>query len=693
MKRWLSLLAWGGIIVLGIVVGGIYGRDLLRPPSVPKPPTPPLEATAPAEELPRVELTPTPTSAPPPAPSPVPVIADRPATPTPEPGGQVIALTPQPGAAGWWASNDERLNRLGDSYLYAGVLDGQVFLSAARFDLQTVPRGAPIRQAELMLTGLRDDRLARLPGSLWSVQLLADNALSDWARSDFQGLFNAPAAITLLPSLAASDLGVGRTNRWQLDQTALAWLEQRLLAGDAGVIVRIFGPTGGAGDLFAWDSGMGPETARTGPQLLLSLGPAPATPPALPTAVVLVGQLPPTPANVLTAAADALTATAVAATIGTYTPTPYNWVTPTPLAANLETVQARASLLGLPPVVIHTPAPANAATVQAAAAYATAVAMTTGTFTPVPTGAVTAIILMPTPVPENVMTAAAQMIAATDLARRVGTSTPLPYNAVIATATPTLFVVTSTPTPANAATVQAQAAMATAAALTTGTWTPLPRNAVTATPQPLLLFLDEMPPTPAPTPTPFGIPPELSGKILFLSDRSGTTAVYAFDPATGRIALVSQPWVYDMARAAEPRSPDGRFAVVVQNRLERDTQVPQLYIYSFQYGDLRELTRTTGASYDPAWSPQGDRVAFVSLEPGNEEIYVISVDGSNLQRLTQNTWEWDKHPSWSPDGTQIVFWSNRGSGRRQLWVMNADGSGQRTLFDSPFNDWDPVWVK
>jgi hypothetical protein len=693
MRRWLSLSLLGGIIVLGIAVGIVYGRDLLRPPSVPKPPTPPLEATSPADELPRVELTPTPTPPPPPAPTPLQGVADRPATPTPEPGGQVIALAPQPGAAGWWASGDTRTNRLGDSYLYAGVLDNQVFLSAARFDLQAVPRGAPIRQAELTLTGLRDDRLARLPTSVWSVQLLADSALPDFARSDFQGLFNAPAAITA--SAFSGRLGPGRGTGQSLatGSGCPGWLEQRLLAGDTAVIVRIVGPTGGAGDLFAWDSGMGAATSRAGPQLLLSLGPAPATPPALPTAVVLVGQLPPTPANVLTAAADALTATAVAATIGTYTPTPYNWVTPTPLAANLETVQARASLLGLPPVVIHTPAPANAATAQALAAYATAVAVTTGTFTPVPADAVTAIILMPTPVPENVMTAAAQMIAATDFARRVGTPTPLPYNAVIATATPTPFVVTSTPTPANAATVQIQVALATAAALTTGTWTPLPRNAVTATPQPLLLFLDEMPPTPGPSPTPFGIPPELSGKILFLSDRSGMTSVYAFDPATGRIALVSQPWVYDMARAAEPRSPDGQFAVVVQNRLERDAQVPQLYIYSFQYGDTRELTRTTGASYDPAWSPRGDRVAFVSLEPGNEEIYVINVDGSNLQRLTQNTWEWDKHPSWSPDGSQIVFWSNRGSGRRQLWVMNADGSGQRTLFDSPFNDWDPVWVK
>jgi TolB protein len=103
--------------------------------------------------------------------------------------------------------------------------------------------------------------------------------------------------------------------------------------------------------------------------------------------------------------------------------------------------------------------------------------------------------------------------------------------------------------------------------------------------------------------------------------------------------------------------------------------------------------RLGGADYDPAWSPDGAHIAYVAQQDLNDEIWVINRDTRDKERLTKNTWEWDKHPSWSPDGSQIVFWSNRETGRRQIWIMNADGSAQRRLLASDFNDWDPVWIK
>jgi hypothetical protein len=408
-----------------------------------------------------------------------------------------------------------------------------------------------------------------------------------------------------------------------------------------------------------------------------------------------------------------LEATRIVESVGTFTPMPGNIVTPTPLPANIATAQALGWREGLPPIVVYTPAPANKATAAANAAYATAVAVTTGTFTPVPTNAVTPIIVAPTPKPENVLTAAVQSVRATAEAKRAGTPTPLPYGALIATVTPGAYVVIPTATPANEATIVAQVMYATAVAVTTGTFTPMPPGAMTPTPTPLatplpLIFYDVTPrPTPSPTPgIPGQLPEAFRGKILFRTDRDGPDRVYLLDPATGKVAWITQEWPFALAQLQEGHAPDGTRSVIVRSvqtgfdvkaangiKTHDTAEVPQLLVLDAQYKTERQITHGTAWNYDAAWSPKDERIVFVSPLPGNDEIYTLDAKGENLTRLTNNSWEWDKHPSWSPDGSQIVFWSNRETGRRQLWIMNADGSNQHKLLDSPFNDWDPIWVK
>jgi TolB protein len=108
---------------------------------------------------------------------------------------------------------------------------------------------------------------------------------------------------------------------------------------------------------------------------------------------------------------------------------------------------------------------------------------------------------------------------------------------------------------------------------------------------------------------------------------------------------------------------------------------------------VRRINSFYALSYDPAWSPDDSRIAFVSVIDGNDEIYVIAPESKQPERLTTNTWEWDKHPSWSPDGKEIAFTTNRATARKQLWIMRADGTEAHDISRNEFNDWDPIWVR
>ncbi|NJM07835.1 hypothetical protein HC891_19035 [Candidatus Gracilibacteria bacterium] len=109
------------------------------------------------------------------------------------------------------------------------------------------------------------------------------------------------------------------------------------------------------------------------------------------------------------------------------------------------------------------------------------------------------------------------------------------------------------------------------------------------------------------------------------------------------------------------------------------------YIYTMNpNGTLQSSVTRNHVQLDetPALSPDGRRIAFASPRAGGlPEIYVIDFDGANLTRLTNNSAA-DGFPTWSPDGSRIAFASERDS-NWEIYVMNADGSGQSNLSREP----------
>lgn len=230
---------------------------------------------------------------------------------------------------------------------------------------------------------------------------------------------------------------------------------------------------------------------------------------------------------------------------------------------------------------------------------------------------------------------------------------------------------------------------------------PAETEAPTATRTPTRIPTDTLEPTATLTPTITFTPtvylsPTITpmgggyGQIAFASDRTGKPQIWVINSDGSGLYQLTD---IQLGACQPAWSPDGRRLAFIspcqENELKYDAS--SLYLIDADGDNMVALPTTGRGDYDPAWSPDGEFLVFTSLRMGyRPQIYRMDLDSKEVQRLSTEDHR-DFHPQFSPDGSKIVFVTSR-NGPYQIWTMNTDGSEpERFSASGSLHDLYPVW--
>jgi TolB protein len=198
-------------------------------------------------------------------------------------------------------------------------------------------------------------------------------------------------------------------------------------------------------------------------------------------------------------------------------------------------------------------------------------------------------------------------------------------------------------------------------------------------------------PTPTATPTPPAVVARALPSITYMGrDIDQSWRIYVMNADGSDVTALSLEGMEDTSPVW---SPDGqKIAFVSQRDGNRE-----IYVMNADGQNVVNITRHPADDWTPAWSPDGSQLAFSSLRTGGWEIYVVEttcLDAPETcpDRLTQITNDDNANilPVWSPDGSRFVF-NSKASGNWDIYTMTTDGTDIRQITVAPENDLAPTW--
>jgi TolB protein len=181
-----------------------------------------------------------------------------------------------------------------------------------------------------------------------------------------------------------------------------------------------------------------------------------------------------------------------------------------------------------------------------------------------------------------------------------------------------------------------------------------------------------------------GVSPDDKRIVLTLS-RGDNPNIYLQELESGLLSRLTDKYGVD---GSPSFSPDGKFVTFVSNRSGN----PQIYTVNIDTKESRRLTKFNWTD-SPQWSPTGEWIVFSGRAAAGHpiDIFIADITGGQLRQLTADAGD-NEDPAWSPDGRFIAFTTTRG-GKRQIYVMDADGSAPHLVANIRGDSYTPDWSR